>query len=256
MVKERLNWIWRLFATAVGYTVFGIGALVMGLLLFSLIRIFTRDPLLTKQRIQYTIHKGFAFFVWLLKSLGIMSIEYQGLEKLEEEQGVIVIANHPSLIDVVIIIGLIPAADCIVKQALWNNFFIKWIVKAAYIPNSKAETLFDDCSKALKDGGNLVIFPEGTRSEAGKPLKFQRGIANIAIKTGADIRPIQIHCRPEFLTKRLKWYQIPDKKAHFLIKVDDRMPTTSLLKDVKPTMASRKLTQILEDYFKQRVVYE
>lgn len=255
-MKNRINWLWRLIATAIAYSTFGIGALTMGLLIFSLIRLVTRDPLKTKRRIQYTIHKGFAFFIWWMKTLGIMTIEYQGVDKLKKDQGVIVIANHPSLIDVVIIIGLIPYADCIVKQALWNNFFIKWIVKAAYIPNRNAEGLFDDCRKALEDGGNLVIFPEGTRSVAGKPLKFQRGISNIAIKTNAEIRPIQVHCKPEFLTKRLKWYQIPEKKAHFLIKVDDRISTASNIEGVKPTMASRKLTQYLEEYYKERVVYD
>ncbi|NVJ66730.1 MAG: 1-acyl-sn-glycerol-3-phosphate acyltransferase [Gammaproteobacteria bacterium] len=251
-----INWLWRLFATAICYITFGLGALTMGLLIFSLIRIFTRDPLKTKQRIQYTIHKGFSFFIWLMQALGIMTVEYQGVEKLKQDKGVVVIANHPSLIDVVIIIGLIPYADCIVKEALWNNFFIKWIVKAAYIPNRRAEGLIDDCRNALSDGGNLVIFPEGTRTEAGKPLKFQRGVANIAINTKADIRPIQVHCKPEFLTKRLKWYQIPPKKAHFLIKVDDRIATVSHLEGVKPTMASRKITKMLEDYYRERVSYD
>ncbi len=245
---------WRLIATAIAYTLFGLGALTMGILLFGLIRLFTRDPLKVKQRIQYTIHKGFAFFIRFMTLLGIMSIEYQGIEKLKQDKGVIVIANHPSLIDVVIIIGLIPYADCIVKQALWNNFFIKWIVKAAYIPNRRAEGLIDDCKSAMNDGGNLVIFPEGTRSEVGKPLKFQRGVANIAIHTNADIRPIQVHCKPEFLSKRLKWYQIPPKKAHFMIKVDDRISPASHLEDVKPSMASRKLTQYLEAYYQERVI--
>ncbi len=253
---ETLNRIWRLLATTFGYALFGFGALTMGVVIFGFIRIFTRDRLRTKQRIQYTIHKGFAFFVSYMKFTGILSVEYRGVDKLQEDKGVIVIANHPSLVDVVIIIGLIPNADCIVKEALWKNFFIKWIVKAAYIPNRNAEGLLDDCNDALKDGGNLVIFPEGTRSEARKPYKFQRGLANIAINTGAALRPIQIHCKPEFLTKRLKWYQIPAKKAHFLIIVDDRILPVSQIKDVKPTMASRKLTQYLEGYYRERVLYD
>ncbi len=251
-----INRFWRLFSTAFAYGLFGVGSLTMGVVIFGFIRIFTRDRLKTKQRIQYTIHKGFAFFVFYMKLTGILSIEYQGVDKLQKDKGVIVIANHPSLVDVVIIIGLIPNADCIVKEALWQNFFIKWIVKAAYIPNRNAEGLLDDCKDALRDGGNLVIFPEGTRSEAGKPYKFQRGLANIAINTGAALRPIQIHCKPEFLTKRLKWYQIPAKKAHFLIKVDDRISPVSQIKDAKPTMASRKLTQYLEEYYRERVVYD
>lgn len=248
-----LHWYWRLAATAFGYAFFGVGALIMGVIAFGLIRLVTRDPLKTKQRIQLTIHKGFAGFVWYMKFVGIIAIKYEGIEKLKQDKGVIVIANHPSLIDVVIIIGLIPNADCIVKEALWSNFFIKWIVKAAYIPNIDSERLLGDCSKALHDGGNLVVFPEGTRSEVGQPLKFKRGTANIVIGTGAKIRPIQVHCWPEFLSKRLKWYQIPKKKANFLIKVDDRIHADPILEGVKPTMKSRVLTRYLEEFYKDRI---
>lgn len=254
--KQRLNWLWRLCATVIAYTVFGIGALIMGSVFFGLVKLFTSDPLLQKKRFQYIIHKGFSSFISMMNFLGIISINYEGLEQLKKDRGVIVIANHPSLIDVVIIIGLIPEADCIVKQALWSNFFVKWIVRNAYIPNIKSEELVDKCQAALNSGGNLVIFPEGTRSEAGQPYKFQRGAANLAILTDADIRLIQIHCYPEFLTKRLKWYQIPEKKAHFSIKVDDRIKIDSLLADVKKTMASRKLTQYLEKYFNENIKYE
>jgi hypothetical protein len=93
-----------------------------------------------------------------------------------------VLANHPTLIDVVFLISLLPNADCVVKRVACNPFMRGPVRAAGYISNDDGAGLVDDCIAAVRAGGSLVIFPEGTRSVPGQPPRLQRGAANIAVR--------------------------------------------------------------------------
>ena len=132
-----------------------------------------------------------------------------------QRNGLLILANHPTLIDVVLLVSLLPNADCVVKHAVARNPFMRGPVRAAgYVANSDGAGLVDDCIAAVHAGGNLVIFPEGTRTEPGQPLRLQRGAANIAVRGRLDITPVRITCTPLTLTKGQKWYRVPSRRFH------------------------------------------
>ena len=81
-----------------------------------------------------------------------------------------------------------PEVDCIVKQALWRNVFLRWPVYwAGYISNATGEGLVAACAAALREDRSLMVFPEGTRTRPGQPLAFQRGVG--ADRPGGGPRP-------------------------------------------------------------------
>ena len=134
-----------------------------------------------------------------------MTLEVEGLERLQNDKGVIVIANHPTLIDVVVMMAFLPEVDCVVKEGLNRNFFLRGIVRAAgYITNSDPQTLVEGCSNSLKTGRNLIIFPEGTRTVSGKALKFQRGVSHVALHAGSKLRPVYLQCNPGYSVKKTR----------------------------------------------------
>lgn len=254
-----LNYYWRLFGTGISFTVFGLGGVVTTLTVFPLINLFIRDEATRKRVGQAVVHKTFKWFVTLMAGLGVLDYEIDGLEKIEGDNCLIV-ANHPSLIDVVFLISLIRQVDCIVKGDLLRNPFTRGPIRAAgYIPNNGSEALIEDCVDSLKSGNSLIIFPEGSRTVPGKPLKFQRGAANIVIRAGVDIRLVTIDVSPTTLTKAEKWYQIPkEKKVRVTIKFGERLSATPFVAETEnSTLATRKLTQYLEQYYtKEIAVYE
>ncbi len=72
------------------------------------------------------------------------------LELLREDRNCIIVANHPSLIDYVLIASQLPQCDCLVKAAIWENPFMKRIVKAAgYIPNQAPIDLCERCKSVF-----------------------------------------------------------------------------------------------------------
>jgi 1-acyl-sn-glycerol-3-phosphate acyltransferase len=107
--------------------------------------------------------------------MGVLTYRRQGAEKLGRP-GQMIIANHPSLIDVVLLIGLVRNANCVVKQSLWQNPFTRSPVRCRqYISNDGSVDMLDNAAGALRGGQTLIIFPEGTRTRRAQPPPFIAG---------------------------------------------------------------------------------
>lgn len=244
-----LNYCWRLVATGACFAIFSVGGFLLWLLVFPVVRLFSLAK--RSERIRWVIHKSFGAFLWLMECVGIMRMEVDGAEKLRRYDGALVLANHPTLIDVVALVSLMPSASCVVKQALWDDPFLGGVVRSAgYLSNSDSDGLVDDCARDLVGGKSLIIFPEGTRTWPGAALRFQRGAAYIALRSGAPILPVLIDCQPSTLTRKEKWYQIPPRPFHLRIKVLEPVSVQRwVTREEMQTIAARKLTRALEEYF-------
>ena len=96
----------------------------------------------------------------------------------------------------------------------------------------------------------MIVFPEGTRSRPNEPLKFLRGAAHIAVKSGRPIVPVLLQCDPPTLTKGSSWYQIPPRAFCFRVIVRDELAPAGLADLRQPSViAARRLTHALETYF-------
>jgi len=248
---RKLDYGWRLFGTAFSFACFGIGGVLLSLTLFPLIRLVSRDKDATRRRIQRAMRQSFRVFLWEMTFLGVISYEVSGGERLAQ-RGRLIVANHPSLIDVVLLIALLPEVDCIVKQALWRNPFLRWPVAwADYTPNSgSAEELVESAAAKLRAGRSLIVFPEGTRSVPGQPLQMQRGAARIALAAGVEILPVTIVCEPSTLTKAESWYHIPPRRPNWKLLVGDPLLAADYAPAGMPeALAARQLTQHFVNYF-------
>jgi 1-acyl-sn-glycerol-3-phosphate acyltransferase len=250
MSKFRVKKLWQIFSAATSYILFGLGALIVGVF-FRLLNPVTIISPATKQKwIRWCIHKGCLTFIRFMRFVGLIRYSFDVESMLQAKPGHIVIANHPSLIDVVLLLAVNKNLCCFVKSAVWNNFFTGAVARqAGFVPNNAEEVLTITTEK-LEAGENLLIFPEGTRTKIDGNIKFKRGAANMAVAVSASIMPIFIKCNPGVLRKGDKWYIIPDGGSNFsltsgpLLKLDDHIDTTKS----KP-LQYRELTQFLEDYY-------
>lgn len=251
-MRKRINYLWRLFATGLSFSVFGLGGVILWFLVFPLLNLFPGDARQKTLRARRCVHYSFYFFIGLMHRIGIMTYEVDGLEKLNRP-GQLVVANHPTLIDIVFLISRIPAANCIVKEKLWHNPFTRGpIVNAGYISNGDPVRMIEDCVSYLRKGGNLIIFPEGTRTVPGTAYKFQRGAATIALRANAIVTPVTLICKPGTLTKAEKWYQIPERRFHLEMHVDDPVTLDQFLAIEPRTVAVRRFNRYLQEYFSQQ----
>lgn len=245
---QRLDYCWRLFGTGFSFSVFGLGGLLLGLALFPAIHALSREREQAERRCQYGVHLAFRVFIWLMKSLGVLSYQISGREKLEDPGANLVVANHPSLIDIVFIISMMPQALCVVKKAAWSNPFMAGVMWATgYIPNDDPDLFIGTCVRCLREGKRLVVFPEGTRTIPGLPMKLKRGAASIIVRSELPFVPITISCSPTTLTKAEKWYEIPPRKVHFRIQVNDSIDLKAELIDgERLSKANRWVSRVLQ----------
>jgi 1-acyl-sn-glycerol-3-phosphate acyltransferase len=251
---ERLGRVWRVCATGLCFSSFGLGGLLLRVLVFPPLALALR-PAARRQRVcKDVVHYAFRLFVWLMASLGVLRYEVRHGERLQR-QGLLVVANHPSLIDVVFLIALVRRADCVVKAALARNPFTRGPVLATgYVCNDSGAGMVADCVASLRAGNNLVIFPEGTRTPAHGALQLQRGAANIAIRGGFALTPVVIHCEPPTLQKGTKWYRVPVRRPRFVLDVREDIDAREWVgQSADDVQAVREVTRLLTEFFSKEI---
>jgi 1-acyl-sn-glycerol-3-phosphate acyltransferase len=239
---------WRLLWTAVGFVWFGVGALLIGGVALPIVRILPGSRTRKRIRARRIIGYGMHSFVTVCGWLGVWTYEFRGLERLGRP-GQLVLANHPSLVDAVFLLSVMPAANCIMKEALWRNPLTRWAVALAeYITNESATSMIEGAVKALREGETLVMFPEGTRTKPQERCIFHRGAANIALRAARVVTPVYIRCEPTTLTKGQPWYRIPSRRIRMTLIVGEDLDLEPHRRGPLP-VASRTFNDYLQTHF-------
>jgi len=244
--------IWRFFGTGLSFVAFGLGGLFIGIFIFPFIFLFVRNPDSRQIVARRLVGWAFTVFIGMMNGLGVLSFEIEGAENAGVGNNQLIIANHPTLIDVVFLVSIFPMADCVVKEAVMKNPFMHGVVSSAkYISSDDPAKLLDTCVMRLQSGASLLLFPEGTRSVQGQPLKFKPGAASIAVRSGAEILPVTIQCtQPRLLAKHEPWYLVPADKPLFSIKIHPPMSLESMIPgDLHLRQATRTLNSMLSEFF-------
>ncbi|WP_417316436.1 lysophospholipid acyltransferase family protein [Enterobacter sp.] len=248
-ILSRAGWLWRLLMTGLCFALFGAGGLLLSLVWFNLLLIFQRDRAKRRTLARRSISASFRLFLTIARGIGVLDYRIQNLEALRADTGCLVVANHPTLIDYVLLASVMPETDCLVKSALLRNPFVSGVIRAAdYLINRDADTLLNVSQQRLAQGETLLIFPEGTRTRVGEAISLQRGAANIAVRCQRDLRVVLIHCSEHLLDKQSRWYDIPPNKPLFTVEVCDRVNIHDFYdaSQQEPALAARQLNRHLQ----------
>ncbi|WP_260986266.1 lysophospholipid acyltransferase family protein [Bordetella genomosp. 13] len=246
-------WLLRLFTTGFAFAAFGLGGLTLRLTVFPLQRLLYRHPARRQDKARAAVRNLFRVFVHLLVRSGTLTYEFRGVERLGRPHQMIV-ANHPSLLDVVFLLAHVPDANCIVKHKLATNPFTRGPVRGAnYITNNESVEMFDAAVERLQEGETMIVFPEGTRTPRdGMPI-FHRGACAIAMRGAQAVTPVVITMNTRSLTKGEPWYRIPRQRLHYVFEVGpDIDPATWTSRHPLP-IAGRKMNEHLHRYFESEL---
>lgn len=246
---------WRTVATGFCFLVFGVGELLEAMLVLPFLVLFIRDLQRRRRVGKWLLYINFRAFVGLMRWVGVLSYETRNLERLQRP-GLLVLANHPTLVDVIFLVSFLKRADCIVKGSLLKNPFTRHVIDSAgLIPNSVAGLeLVETCIRSINNGNSLVIFPEGSRTRDHQLLPFQRGASQIALRGQKNITPVVIQVNEHNLGRGHSWWKAPKRKVHFIFDVQEDIPIEPFLarrQDVPA--AARELTAHLTRYFEQHL---
>lgn len=196
---------------------------------------------------QFTAMFWCRYFVWSMNVSGRVRCDLTELDALREEQHLLIVSNHPSLLDALLIISRLPHIACIAKASLWNNlFFGAGIRLAGYIRNDAPRQLLRESAGILAaPDRQMLIFPEGTRSASRDRLSpFRPGFAAIARRAGADVQTILIESNTAYLSKTWKIFRRPEFPLIYRIRLGRRFTVSGSPQD---------FTRSLECYFREEL---
>jgi len=192
-ISNKLLYAYRVSAKWFSFFVFGLSTLILGIIVLPVMCLVFHPRERLKKYGRRFVSGFFRFFVSLMHFLKIVNLETDNRENYRLLSSKIIVANHPSLLDVVMLISLIPNADCIVNMELNRNFIVKGVVRQLYILNSLVlDDILQACAESLKQGSCLIIFPEGTRTPRYGKAILRKGAARIALYSGCNILPVHI----------------------------------------------------------------
>ena len=191
-VKNKALYAYRIFAKWLSFFVFGFGTFLLLTVIFPPMRLLFHPKERFKKFGRRFISSSMCFFVGFMHLLGAVNLEADNREFYRNIKSKVLVANHPSLLDIVMLFSLIPNADCIVN-AQYRRSIIGGVMRQLYILNSlDFDDLMESCCKSLRQGNCLVIFPEGTRTPRSGKIAVKKGAARIALISGCGILPVHI----------------------------------------------------------------
>lgn len=205
---------------------------------------------------------GYRIYWTIAEATGMMRLDMKALDPLSEEPGgLVVMANHPMLLDGVLLASRLPRASCIMSSKLLGNVFIGAGARfARYICVDQPLSMFKGSVDDLRQGAQLIIFPEGTRSVGQRVNKFRPGVTLIAKKADVPIQTVFIETRSPFLTKGWPILKPPPFPIEIAVRLGQRFQPEAdhakLLKDLeayfvsnlgRPPMASVKVASDLQE---------
>lgn len=246
-IKNHLFYHYRCFIKLLFYFLFGLGAVFVSIFVFPFIRLFTlkkKDFGIVARRF---ISFVFRSFLGILKILRGTKIIISNKDDYKNLQGKVIVANHPSILDFVYIMSLVPNATCIVRGGLTKTP-LAGVIKQAYITNT---TNFDDvcveCKRLVEKGCNVIIFPEGTRTPRHGRNSYKKGAARIALFCNCNVQPIFIGGSDKYgLGKHDKlWSTNPVEQYLYDFKL---LPEIDIqeFKSISEPIAAKHLTEKME----------
>ena len=135
-------------------------------------------------------------------------VQVEGREKIRRDEAYVMVANHQSLLDILVLFRLFVHFKWISKIENFRIPLIGWNMHLnRYIPLRRGERssvvqMMARCRETLAAGSSLMIFPEGTRSPDGRLRAFKTGAFEIAKASGRPILPIVVQGTSDALPKR------------------------------------------------------
>lgn len=247
---------WRRLCTGLCFVLYASISWLGSMTVLPLLLIWPGTAAARQRRIRSVVSLSFRCLLGMIRFFRLGHIDIEGREWLDQAGGKLVIANHPMYLDVLVLISLLPQADCVIKNAMRGNLFYRHFARATgYLSNADGPDLIAEGARRLSAGHTLVLFPEGTRTTPGAPLQFNRGAAQLAARSQCDILPVVIRCEPLALGKGQAWYDVADQPWRLKLEIQPPQKLADLgwRDDIPHSISARRISRGLEAFFTRQL---
>lgn len=226
-----------IFAYYLSFLVFGLVGLSLNIVCALLLPLPGRAHL--SQGVRHVIRWLFDLWSKWLNACGVVRVSYHGFDG-PIPGGVVLVGNHPSLIDAPVLLARMPDATCIFKPQLMRNPVLgPAAIMAGYTSGGEGLDTIRAVADKVAAGRSLLIFPEGTRTAVGETLgPLKAGFALIAARGRAPVQLVIIRSTPGLVARGKPWWKYPDTLPAFLSVTLDRCWTHEPDRHATELMAS------------------
>ncbi len=178
------------------------------------------------------IHQGFRLYLGFLRLFCANRFDLEALDALRNAPPQVLVANHPSLLDVLLIVSRLPNVVCVMKAGLMNNILFGAAARmAGYIRNDGPLEMILQADAALTEGAHVLIFPEGGRTVEFPLDTFGQSAVLIARRTQVSIQALLIGFSSPYLGKHWPLWRRPELPLRWSVRMGVCYPPPTDLKE-------------------------
>jgi 1-acyl-sn-glycerol-3-phosphate acyltransferase len=234
----------RVVRTGSAFLIFWtVGALISWFAIPVLTLYYRGDQVVGQRRARSLVSSAFRWFIDYVRWMRLMAFDARSIEAQLPRGAFVLVANHPTLIDVILLLASYPSLCCVAKGHLFSSPLIGRVLRRSGHINAGNGGTFAGTRVALEAierlaaGDPVLIFPEATRSPANGLGPFKRGAFAIATKANVPLVSIRIRACPATLMKGMAWYAVPDGLVSFEMAVLKTIDPASYAGDDKSLAA-------------------
>ncbi|MEI7981645.1 MAG: lysophospholipid acyltransferase family protein [Bacteroidota bacterium] len=147
----------------------------------------------------FILHKYTCLWSYIVLTINpLWRIRVTGREKINPKEVYVMVSNHQSGADIIVLFLLWAHFKWVAKKSLFRYPFIGWnmwlnrYISLERGKGSSMRRMMSDAARTIKEGNSVMIFPEGTRSKDGRLQSFKSGAFHLALDNRIPILPIAI----------------------------------------------------------------
>ena len=241
-VRKLVDWC----RVLTGFAVYGmLGLVVIVACLF--VAAFVRNQTRRRGLCQGIIHQGVSRYARYTEWIGIFRVEFAQVARLRGMRGTVLAPNHASLMDATHFLARLPRLVCVMKKSIVANPVMGISsCLAGYLPMDQGTEFIRRGRDALLEGGNLLVFPEGTRTLDPPVNHFKSGFALMAALAGAPVQTVFIETPVLFMGKNWPFWKTPPLPLEIKLSLGEQFR-------VRPGQSAKAFSAELEDYFRREL---
>lgn len=244
--KGNIMRIFKKVSIAFAFLLFGINGILGSIIFIPILLLGLHKNLRVQFFCRDVVRYSWWVYLKIIQKLRVIDYSFSPIE-LKHKQ--LIIANHPSLLDVVFLIAHLPRVNCIVKAALKKNIFLSLAIRASgYIANDSYDNVLQRSIEALENNENLLLFPEGTRTKG--EIQMHKIASYLAIHHANTMGLFYIHMNPLWLRKEDQWYEMPLEVLKYKILLIKELDIKTFCQDKYPTLRIRELHYLINSLYR------
>ena len=174
---------------------------------------------------RFGIMAGFRLFASTLSLSGAYRLDLRAIDALRDGPPVLLVPNHPSLIDALLILTRHPNLVCVMKKELLRNIFLGAGSRLArYIPSARGQPrqMIKECVAELGRGGVVLLFPEGTRTTRVPLNPLTGSVGVIAKHAQVPVQMLIIETDSPYLSKGWPLFRVASLPITYRVRLGPR----------------------------------